>query len=158
MASDVTTASAATPAQSHSRLVLRASTVCVVAVTLINLAVYGLGRMTDASFVVSPGLLPEDLQVGALKVAVTTLAYFAPGVVLLVVAARRSLRWVHSLAWVAVVYALASTWGPLAVAQDPATGWVLATMHGTTGAAFVVAASWVHRRIAARQGTTRPGV
>ncbi len=142
------TPSATSTSPSPTRLALRASTVSVLAAMLANIGVYGLGRMTDASFVVSPSLGPQDLQVDAIKVALTTLAYYAPGVLLLVVAARRSSRWVRILAVVAAVFAVASAWGPLDASHDRATGWVLAPMHWTTGAAFVIAAVWVHRRVA----------
>jgi hypothetical protein len=128
--------------------------VCVLAVALVNLGVYGLGRLTDASLVVSPALGPQDLQVDAIKVVLTTVIYFAPGVVLLVLAARKSLRWVRILAVAAAVFAAGSAWGPLDAAHDTATGWVLAPMHWTTGAAFVVAAAWVHRTLAS--GSRRP--
>lgn len=136
---------------SVNRLVLRASTVCVLAVAMINVGVYGLGSLTDASFVVSPSLGPEQLQVDAVKVAGTTLVYFVPGVVLLTLAARRSLRLVRILAVSAAVFAVGSAWGALDAAHDTATGWVLAPMHWTTGAAFIVAAAWVHKRLASGQ-------
>jgi hypothetical protein len=135
--------------RSINRLVLRASTISVLVVAVINLGVYALGRTTEASFVVSPSLGPQDLQVDAIKVAATTLIYFAPGVVLLALAARRSLRWIRILAVAAALFAIGSTWGPLDAAHDSATGWALAPMHWTTGAAFVVAATWVHKRLAA---------
>jgi hypothetical protein len=142
------TSRAATPL-SPGRFVLRASTVCVLAAVVVNVGIYGLGwSLTDASLVVSPALGPQDFEVDALKVALTTLAYFAPGVVLLALAARRSLRWVRILAVVAGVYAVVSAWGPLDAAHDRATGWILIPMHWTTGAAFVIATLWVHRRLA----------
>ena len=143
------TASTAAAPGFLGRIVLTASTVCALVVTVINVGVYGLGQMTDASFLISPPLVPQGLEVGAMKVAFTTLAYFAPGVALLVFAARRSLRSVRILTVVAAVFAVASAWGPLEFAHDRATGWVLAPMHLTTGAAFVLAAVWVHRRLAA---------
>jgi ABC-type dipeptide/oligopeptide/nickel transport system permease component len=52
----------------------------VLAAVVVNVGIYGLGwSLTDASLVVSPALGPQDFEVDALKVALTTLAYFAPG-------------------------------------------------------------------------------
>lgn len=143
----LTTGVSATAPASSTPLVLRASAISVLVATLVNLVVYGLGRLTDASFVVSPALGPPDLEVGAIKVALTTLVYVAPGVVLLAVAARRSVRWVSVVAVVAAVFAVVSALGPLDAAHDQATGWALVSMHLTTGAVFVLAALWIRHRL-----------
>ena len=50
------------------------------------------------------------------------------------------------LAVVAGVFAVASAAGPLDGGHDTATGVLLATMHVTTGAAFVTAATRVKER------------
>jgi hypothetical protein len=128
-----------TPARTRS--VLRAASVCALAAVGVNLVLWGIGRAAGASFVVDPALGDPNVEVGALKVIVTTLLPFAVGVLLVALAARRSRRWVIGVVVVGAVFALASAAGPLDGGHDTATGVLLATMYLTTGAAFVVAAT-----------------
>lgn len=125
----------------RKRSVLRATTVCALAATLVNLVLWGIGRAVGASFVVDPALGDANVEVGALKVVVTTVLPFAVGVLLVALAARRSRRWVIGVGAVGAVFALGSAAGPLDGGHDTTTGVLLATMHLTTGAAFVVAAT-----------------
>lgn len=122
--------------------VILTTTLSAAAATVVNVALWGIGRAANASFIVDPAI-GHPLQVGVVKVVLTTLLPFAVGTVLLLLAARRSRRWVARLAIMAGVLALASAAGPLAGGYDTATRVLLATMHVTTGAAFVAAAAWV---------------
>ncbi|QBI18489.1 hypothetical protein ER308_02175 [Egibacter rhizosphaerae] len=118
------------------------------------MSLWAIGGAADASFVVDPAIGEPDLEVGVVKVLLTTLLPFAAGAALLALAARRSRRWVTMLATVGGVVAVASAAGPLAGGHDTATGVLLATMHVTTGAAFVVAATKVtvvHRQRAVHE-------
>ena len=130
-----------TKTTARKRSVLRATTVCALAATVVNLVLWGIGRAAGASFVVDPALGDPNVEVGGLKVVVTTLLPFAVGVLLLALAAQRSRRWVVGVGMAGAAFALASAAGPLDGGHDTATGVLLATMHLTTGAAFVVAAT-----------------
>ena len=132
-------AGAATTARKRS--VLRAVTVCAVAASVVNVVLWGIGRAAGASFLVDPALGDPNVEVGALKVVVTTVVPFAVGVLLVALAARRSRRWVGGVGVGGAVVALGSAAGPLDGGHDTATGVLLATMHLTTGAVFVVAAT-----------------
>jgi hypothetical protein len=125
----------------RKRSVLRVTTVCVLAAIVANVVLWGLGRVADASFLVDPALGAPNVEVGALKVIVTTVLPFAVGVLLLALAARRSRRWVVGVGVMGAAFALVSAAGPLDGGHDTATAVLLATMHVTTGAAFVVAAT-----------------
>jgi hypothetical protein len=124
----------------RTRSALRATMVCALAVTGVNLVLWGACLAAGASFVVDPALGHPNLEVGGLKVVMTTLLPFAGGMLLVARAARRSLRLVTAVVLVGGVFALASAAGPLAGAHDSTTGALLATMHLTAGAAFVTAA------------------
>ena len=125
----------------QNRSVVRATTLGALAATVLNVALWGIGRAVNASFLVDPALGAPNLQVGVVKVILTTLLPFALGAALLALAARRSRRRITTLAVAAGVLAVVSAAGPLAGAHDTATGLLLATMHVTTGAAFVGAAT-----------------
>ena len=142
----------ATNTTARKRSVLRATTVCALAATGINLVLWGIGRAAGASFVVDPALGDPNVEVGALKVVVTTLLPFAVGVLLLALAARRSRRSVVGVGVVGAAFALVSAAGPLDGGHDTATRVLLATMHLTTGAAFVVAATRFRVRQEAKSG------
>ena len=79
-------------------------------------------------------------QVGIVMIVLTTLLAFAVGAGLLALAARRSRRWVRAVVVAAALVAVVSASAPLSVAQDTATGVLLATMHLVTGAAFLLTA------------------
>lgn len=140
------TTSAPTNTTARKRSVLRATTVCALAAIGVNLVLWGIGRAAGASFVVDPALGDPNVEVGGLKVVVTTLLPFAVGALLLALAARRSRRWVVGVGVVGAAFAVASAAGPLDGGHDTTTGVLLATMHLTTGAAFVVAATRVRVR------------
>ena len=146
MVSASTTTSSPTNIAPRNRAVIRATTVGAVAATAVNVALWVIGRAADASFVVDPALGDPNLEVGVVKVILTTLLPFAVGAALLEQAARRSRRWVAMLAVAAGVFAVVSAAGPLDGGHDTATGVLLATMHVTTGAAFVGAATKVRVR------------
>lgn len=140
------TATDATRTASGGRSTLRAATVGALVATVVNLAKWAIGRAAGAGFVVDPALGDPNLEVGALKVVVTTLLPFAVGALLLAVAARQSGRWVLGVASVGAAVAVSSAVGPLVGGHDTATSVLLATMHLTTGAAFVVVATRVRGR------------
>ena len=119
----------------------RAATVCALAASGVNVVLWGIGRAAGASFLVDPALGDPNVEVGGLKVVATTVVPFAVGVLLLALAARRSRRWVVAVGVVGAAFAVGSAAGPLDGGHDTATGVLLATMHLTTGAAFVVAAT-----------------
>jgi protein-S-isoprenylcysteine O-methyltransferase Ste14 len=137
------TTSQPTNSTARRRSILPATTVCALTATGVNLVLRGIGRAAGASFMVDPALGDPNVEVGGLKVVVTTLLPFAAGVLLLALVARRSSRWVAAGGVVGVAVAVASAAGPLAGGHDTTTGVLLATMHLTTGAAFVVAATKV---------------
>jgi hypothetical protein len=146
------TTSAPTNTSARERSIHQATTVCALAAIGINLVLWGIGRATGASFVVDPALGDPNVEVGGLKVAVTTLLPFVVGALLLALAARRSRRWVVGVGVVGAAFAVASAAGPLDGAHDTTTAVLLATMHLTTGAAFVVAVTRVRLRAEAKGG------
>jgi len=146
-------ASASTHRTARKGSFLRAATACALAATGVNLLLWGIGRAAGASFMVDPGVGAPNVEVGGLKLVMTTLLPFAVGVLALALAARWSRRWVVGVAVVGVALAVASAAGPLDGGHDTATGVLLATMHLTTGAAFVVAATRVRGRWEPRDRT-----
>lgn len=121
--------------------VIRAAAVGAVAATAVNVTLWGIGRAAGASFVVDPGLGEPNLEVGVVKVIFTTLVPFAVGAAMLALVARRSRRWIVMVAIAASAFAVMTAAGPLYGGHDNATGTLLAAMHMTTGAAFVVVAT-----------------
>lgn len=93
------------------------------------------------SFSVSPFTGDTAARVGIVPFVLATLLAFAIGWGLLVLAARRSRRWVRAVLIAAALVAVVSAGGPLSAAHDTATGVLLAAMHLVTGAAFLVTAS-----------------
>lgn len=130
-----------TATTARKRSALRAVTVCALAASVVNVVLWGIGRAAGASFLVDPAVGSPNVQVSALKVVVTTVLPFAVGVLLLALARRRSHRWVVGVGVVGAAFALSSAAGPLDGGHDTATGVLLATMHLTTGGAFVVASA-----------------
>jgi hypothetical protein len=133
----------ATPRSRSTRWV---AAIGALAGTIANVALWLGGRAADVSFLVSPLVGPPTMQVGVVAVALTTLLAFAAGWAVLVLAARRSRRWVHIVMAAAAVFAVVSAAGPLSAAQDTATAALLAAMHLVTGAAFLAAAARVRAR------------
>lgn len=127
-------------------------TVCALVASGINLLLWSIGRVAGAAMVVDPALGEPSLKVDGPKVVVTTLIPFAIGTLLLALAARRSRSWVVAVAWVGAALAVASAIGPVAGGHDTTTGVLLATMHLTTGVAFVVAATKFNGRNEANGG------
>jgi hypothetical protein len=135
-----------TKPMARERPVLPAAAVGALAALGINLALWGIGQAAGASFVVDPGLGDSNLEVGGLKVVATTLLPFAVGALLLALAARRSRSWTNRVGVAGVAFAVASAAGPLDGGHDTATGVLLATMHLTTGAAFLLVAMRIRGR------------
>jgi hypothetical protein len=121
----------------QSRSLLQASAAGAAAATLVNAALWTGGRAAGVSFMVSSAFMT---RVGIVAVAITTLLAFGVGSGLLVLAARRSRRWVRAVLIAAALIAVGSAAAPLSAEQDTATGVLLATMHLVTGAAFLLTA------------------
>jgi hypothetical protein len=121
----------------QGRPLLQASTAGAAAAAIVNTALWAGGRAAEVSFTVSSAFIT---QVGIATIVLTTLLAFAVGSGLLALAARRSRRWVHAVLIAAALVAVVSAAAPLSVAQDTATGVLLATMHLVTGAAFLITA------------------
>ena len=119
------------------RSLLPASVAGAAAAAIVNAALWAAGRAADVSFMVSSAFMT---QVGIVMIVLTTLLAFAVGAGLLALAARRSRRWVRAVVVAAALVAVVSASAPLSVAQDTATGVLLATMHLVTGAAFLLTA------------------
>ena len=119
------------------RSLLPASAAGAAAAAIVNAALWAAGRAADVSFMVSSAFMT---QVGIVMIVLTTLLAFAVGAGLLALAARRSRRWVRAVVVAAALVAVVSASAPLSVAQDSATGVLLATMHVVTGTAFLVTA------------------
>jgi hypothetical protein len=124
----------------RSRSLRREAAIGAVAATAANAAVWATGRAADVSFLVSP-LIGPAIQVGIVLVVLTTLIAFAVGMGLFALAARRSDRWARAVLVAGVLFAVASTAGPLSTAEDTSTGVLLASMHLLTGAVFAITAS-----------------
>ena len=136
-----TISSSTLDATPRSRSTRRVAAIGALAATVANVALWVGGRAADVGFLVSPLVGPPVMQVGVVSVVLTTLLAFAAGWAVLLLAARRSRRWVRVVMAAAAVVAVASTAGPLSTALDTATGVLLATMHLITGAAFLAAAA-----------------
>jgi hypothetical protein len=133
----------ATPRSRSTRWV---AAIGALAATVANVALWVGGRAADVGFLVSPLVGPPVMQVGVVSVVLTTLLAFAAGWAVLLLAARRSRRWVRVVMAAAAVVAVVSTAGPLSTALDTATGVLLAAMHLITGATFLAAAATVRAR------------
>jgi hypothetical protein len=127
-------------ATSGNRTRIRGALVGGGVATLANAALWVGGRAADASFVASPPVGDTTMTVGIALVVVTTVFAFAAGWGALVIAARRSQRSVRAVVVGAALVAVASAPAPPVVADDTASGVLLAAMHIVTGTAFVVAA------------------
>jgi hypothetical protein len=110
------------------RSLLKGSAAGAATATLVNAALWAVGRAAGVSFAVSS---PFVTQVGIVLVVLTTL---------LALAVRRSRGWVRAVLVAAALVAVVSAGAPLSVAQDTATGVLLATMHLVAGAAFLITA------------------
>jgi hypothetical protein len=119
------------------RSLLKGSAAGAATATLVNAALWAVGRAAGVSFAVSS---PFVTQVGIVLVVLTTLLAFAVGSGLLALAVRRSRGWVRAVLVAAALVAVVSAGAPLSVAQDTATGVLLATMHLVAGAAFLITA------------------
>ena len=141
-----TISSSTRDATPRNRSTRRVAAIGALAATVANVALWAGGRAADVDFLVSPPAGLPAMEVGVVLVVLTTLLTFAVGWAVLVLAARRSRRWVHIVMAAAAVVAVVSAAGPLTAAQDTATAALLAAMHLVTGAAFLAAAATVRAR------------
>lgn len=128
-----------------ARPLLRAATTGAGVAVLVNAVLWSGGRAADVPFLVTPVGLGGTMRVGLVTVVLTTALAFAVGVGLLALAARRSRTAVRAVVVAAGLVAAVSACAPPSVAQDPATGVLLAAMHVVTGVAFLVTAATVTR-------------
>ena len=136
-----------TPAATARGRTLRAvAIVGALAATAVNIALWVIGQVTDASFLATPPGAHSTMTVGLELVIPATLASFAAGALVLGWAARRSHRLVRAVLLAAGGFAVLSIAGPLTAAEDAGSGVLLAGMHLATGAAFVITATaWLRR-------------
>ena len=134
-----TTPTVGTPAR-VARPPWRTGVVAGLAAAAVNAAVWALGHARGVDFLVHPGGAAETAEVSVAQVLVTSFVMVLLGWAVLRVATRRSARWRSAVLAVAAVTAVATTWGPLTTAVEPASGLFLATMHLVAGAAFLAAA------------------
>ena len=140
----MTAASTITPpdaAPAPRRSMRLATAVGAVAATAVNAAVWGVGRIADVSFAVTPLGAEAETQVGLVTVILTTAIIFALGMAVFALAANRSRRWSTAVLACGVLFAAVSAAvGPLPAAEDTATALLLTTMHVVTGAVFAATA------------------
>lgn len=144
-----TTRAEGSAASTRRRSILRLGLVAAVVAAGVNLAVYGLAKMTGASFLVSFGAGEDPFTIDAVQVALTTIV---PLVVATALAAviRRSPVLLRGLRITAGLLTLASIGGPLSLEAESGAVTALATMHVVAGAAFLTALQQAprgHRRV-----------
>jgi Family of unknown function (DUF6069) len=141
-----TISSSTMDATPRSRSTRRVAAIGALTATFVNVALWVGGHAAGVGFLVSPLIGPPVMQVGVVSVVLTTLLAFAAGWAVLMLAARRSRRWVHIVMAAAAAVAVVSTAGPLSTAEDTATAALLTAMHLITGAAFLAAAARMRAR------------
>jgi hypothetical protein len=155
-----TISSSTVDATPRSRSAFRVAAIGALTATVANLALWLGGRAADVSFPGEPARRSPDHAGrgrrggpdhashvrGRLGGPRAGRSAFAVGWAVLVLAARRSRRWVHIVMAAAAVVAVVSAAGPLSAAHDTATAALLAAMHLVTGAAFLAAAARVRTR------------
>lgn len=113
--------------------------------TVANAVIWGIGRLADVSFSVTPVASDSAMRLGIVEVVLTTAFAFAAGWALLSWATRRSDRAVRGVLVTAAAFAVLSTSGPALTANDAATAVLLIAMHLAPGATFLVAAAVARR-------------
>lgn len=112
--------------------------------TLVNVAIYAIGRLVGAPFEVSFGAGEPVQMVSVGQVIFTSVLSLGAGTVLalLVVRSIRSATWVQV---VAASIALVSAGAPLSAGVEASTQLLLASMHLVAGTVFVLALQKVKR-------------
>jgi hypothetical protein len=127
-------------ASAASRSARAVSAVGAAVAVLVNTGLWLGGRAADASFMVTPLGTDLDMKVGLVDVVLGTLVMFAAGSWLLARAARRSRAWAGRVLVAAALFAALSSIGPLTAAHETSSGALLAAMHLSAGAVFMVTA------------------
>jgi hypothetical protein len=110
------------------------------AATVLNTALWGLGRLLGVDFVVvPPGSAPADAQtISAKTIAIMTIVPVLLGSGLLVATRGASQRWWPRLALTGLAVGLLTLAIPLAATASVGTTWLLAAMHLVTGVFWFV--------------------
>ena len=118
---------------------------CIAVATAVNLALFAIGRGTDATLRVDPGLgEPNHLIVGG-DVAWKTVVPLALGALVVSLVARRSRRWTTIVIVAGAAAAGVSIPFVVTGAHDTTTGVLLAGMHTVAGLTFVAIGTRAHR-------------
>lgn len=121
-----------------------------VVATAINLGLYGIGRLAGASLVLDPAVGPPNHQITALDVAWKTFLPLSLGMLVLLLARRRSDRWMVAVLVLGLLVALGTGAVPPFGAHDGLTAVLLASMHTVPGLVL----AWTGLRL--RRGAQRP--
>ena len=125
---------------------LRLAVTVVLAATAVNLGLYAIGRFAGATLRLDPAVGPANHQITAPDVAWKTVVPLAAGVLVLLLARRRSTRWLTAVTVLGAVVALGTGAVPPLGAHDPLTGVLLAGMHTVPGVAIVLVGATLRRR------------
>ena len=148
----MTTHTTGTEARSPgARRELRFAVTVVLAATAVNLGLYAIGRLAGATLRLDPAVGPANHQITAPDVAWKTLVPLAAGELVLLLARRRSTRWLTAVTVVGVVVALGTGAVPPLGAHDPLTGVLLAGMHTVPGVAIVLVAAALRRGVSGQR-------
>ena len=101
---------------------LRLAVTVVLAATAVNLGLYAIGRFAGATLRLDPAVGPANHQITAPDVAWKTVVPLAAGVLVLLLARRRSTRWLTAVTVLGAVVALGTGAVPPLGAHDPLTG------------------------------------
>ena len=137
MSTESATTRATPPVRRSNVVSTRAATGGILIATAVNLGLYALGRASSATMTIDPGLGSPGHVIAVLDVVWKTAVPLALGLLLVILFARRSRRWVVFIVALGAVVALSGL-GPLPGAHDPITGVLLMCMHVTSGVAFAV--------------------
>lgn len=118
--------------------VLRAGATAALAAATANVALFAIGRASDAAFLVT-GRGGDATSVTLIHVLVSTLLPIAFATGLAALVAGRSPRRLRALVLGGIVVAVASAIAPLAFGLDTATRLLLAAMHLVAGLSFATA-------------------
>lgn len=133
-------------------LLLRIGALGGVIAVAANLALYGLGRATGASFLVTPVGAEAALPVGPAMIVAWSLVPLVLGLGATALAIRRGTTAVAVLQVLGVVVALGSLALPLLADGELTARLLLATMHVVVGAAYVAPVQRARAALSAQAG------
>jgi hypothetical protein len=118
--------------------------ISIAVATAVNLALYGVGRLTDAAMRIDPAGSDPNHQIVPVDVAWKTAVPLLLGAVVVGVVLRRSQRWAAAVVAVGAGFAVVGIPFLLNGAHDITTGVLLSAMHTVAAATFV--AIWMAAR------------